>query len=104
LKPYNKHLQRSNHLEIPRVMGALSASPLITEDSYGLHELVSERVVRAVPYRKLDSKILAILADSERLEKIADLSRRWYCEVGAPRFKEIFISAVREIRLTLRAH
>lgn len=89
----NIHMQRSNHLEIPRVMGAIAVSPLITEDSYGIHELLPQRLVRAVPYRKLVDQTLATLADPGGLEETVELARLWYCDIGAPRFKETFISA-----------
>jgi hypothetical protein len=95
----NIHMQRSNHLEIPRVMGALAASPLITEDSYGIHELLPRGIVLSAPYLKIVDQTLAILTDPEGLETTAELARRWYCEVGAPRFKAAFISAVKEIQL-----
>ena len=100
----NIHMQRSNHLEIPRVMGALAVSPLITEDSYGLHELLMKGSVRVVPYRRLVNETLALLSDSRHLEEIAEFARFWYCDVGAPRFKAIFISAIKEIQLICRAH
>jgi len=95
----NIHMQRSNHLEIPRVMGALSASPLITEESYGLQELLPKGIVQAVPYSNLVNQTLDILADQNQLDKHAELAQQWYCEVGAPRFKNVFISTLKEMQL-----
>jgi len=100
----NIHMERSNHLEIPRVIGALAASPLITEQSYGIHEILPQGIVHAVTYSKMVDAALVALADPESLENSAEFARQWYCEVGAPRFREQFISAVREIQLTVRAH
>ena len=98
----NLHMQRSNHLEIPRVMGAMATSPLITEDSYGIDELLPQGLIQVVPYRKLVHHTLATLANPEGLEETAKLARRWYCNIGAPRFKDIFMSAVKELQFTVR--
>lgn len=98
----NIHNQRSNHFEIPRVMGAIAVSPLITEDSYGIHEILPQGLIRVVPYRSLVDQALAILADPRSLEESCELARRWYCEIGAPHFRQSFIYAVKEIQLIVR--
>lgn len=98
----NIHLERSNHLEIPRVMGALAQSPLITESSYGIYELIPKQLVQVHSYSNLVNQTLALLSNPKSLEETALRARNWYIEVAAPRYKDMFISAVNELRFTLK--
>jgi hypothetical protein len=100
----NIHMQRSNHLEIPRVMGAVANSVIVTETSYGIDELFPKNLLQQVPYGKLVEQTLATLANENQLIQTTEISRQWYCDVGAPRSKINFISAVKELLLNMRLH
>lgn len=96
----NIHMQRSNHLEIPRVMASLAnGSPLVTESSYGIRDMLPEDIVYVAPYPKLTDATLNALKDLEALEKTAQRAYRWYCDVGAPQFEAKFVSALHDLDL-----
>ncbi|MCU4651931.1 hypothetical protein N8I71_03765 [Roseibacterium sp. SDUM158016] len=64
----NLHMQASNHLEIPRIVGSLStATPVITERSFGLAEMFGGRVGTVQ-----EARIGALVPLAERL--LADMS------------------------------
>jgi hypothetical protein len=99
----NIHMQRSNHLEIPRVMGALAASTLITEDSHDIQSIIPIQLIQTAPYEQIVKRIVASFDHSDQLSERGELARRWYCEIGASRFKQKFMSVVREIQILLPA-
>lgn len=64
----NVHMQASNHLEIPRIVGSLSTgTPVLTEHSHGLTEVVDSESVRPARAADLVPMARAILADPAAL-------------------------------------
>jgi hypothetical protein len=77
----NLHMQASNHLEIPRIVGALStATPVVTERSHGLAEIFDgeEAAVREARIGGLVPLAERLLADAAGLEEMRDAARRGY--------------------------
>ncbi len=75
----NVHQERSNHLEIPRVLAAVSAGcPVVTENSYGLEALGMGSFVKPYGYTELVHGIRDMLSDKQRLQERADAARDWY--------------------------
>lgn len=67
----NIHMQASNHLEIPRVLGALStASPVVSEYSYGLEDVVNSDSVLSGRARALAGMAADLIADPDRLARL----------------------------------
>lgn len=67
----NVHMQASNHLEIPRIIGSLSTgTPVVTEHSYGINEIVDEGVI-AGRVGQLPSLIESLISDPARLSELS---------------------------------
>ncbi|MEL6859201.1 MAG: hypothetical protein AAFO74_12500 [Pseudomonadota bacterium] len=96
----NIHMQRSNHLEIPRVMASLAnASPLITENSHGIFEILPDDLVIAAPYGHLIEATKDALTDQSKINDIADLAHRWYAQTGVPSFRAKLVNALQELNV-----
>lgn len=91
----NLHMQRSNHLEIPRVMGAMAAgSFVVTERSHGLGDLVPAGLVKSAPYRRVADAVLRALDDRQALERRARASGEWYRATCVPAAREAFAATL----------
>lgn len=78
----NVHMQASNHLEIPRIVGSLStATPIVTEHSHGLSEIVVSDSVCEGRAKNLIPMAQHLLADPQRLIALQNSARQafeWY--------------------------
>jgi hypothetical protein len=73
----NIHMQASNHLEIPRIIGALSTrSPVITETSHGLAEIVDSDSLRQGRARDLVAIAQTLLGDASTLDRLESEAAR----------------------------
>lgn len=75
----NVHFQASNHLEIPRIMGSLSTgTPVVTEHSYGLEEVVSSPSIASGRVGELATMAADLIADVPRLDRMGMEAARAY--------------------------
>lgn len=75
----NIHMQVSNHLEIPRIVGSLSTStPVVTEHSHGLAEIVDSPSVQPGRAQDLIPMAQDLLADSAALETLRQRAHEAY--------------------------
>ena len=94
----NIHNQRSNHLEIPRLIGAMAAgTAIVTEDSYGLDSVLDRTTLLSVKYSQLTSSILKLARDPLRIRDLRDRSTEWYRTVYVPRARRRFFEALDQI-------
>ena len=81
----NIHAYRSNHLETPRIIGAMAAgTPIITEPSYRLNAIFSDDLVRVVRLGNLVSATQAYCNDIDALQDLTVRSREWYKMIYLP--------------------
>ncbi len=77
----NVHMERSNHLEIPRFLAAASAAcPIVTEHSFGLGDFAVGDFVDRRPYSELVSGIEEMLSNGSRLAERAAAAHSWYVD------------------------
>lgn len=96
----NVHMQASNHLEIPRIVGALStATPVVTERSHGLDDIVdpSRDCIRSGRIGDLIGLARSLLADTADLDRMAARSLEAY-QAYAARSDAAMSEAVRTVR------
>lgn len=75
----NVHMQASNHLEVPRIVGSLScATPVVTEYSHGLAEIFSTDCVFEGPARRLVGMARKLLADPDHLAQLQQRAQEGY--------------------------
>lgn len=78
----NIHMERSAHLEIPRVIAALSRGcPVVCETSLGLADWNAGDIIDERPLGQLAAGVAEMLSDRERLVARADRAARWYNDV-----------------------
>ncbi|NVK54893.1 MAG: hypothetical protein HWE26_04710 [Alteromonadaceae bacterium] len=94
----NIHMQRSNHLEIPRLLGAISLSPVVTEISYGLADLMPENVIHTASYNDIVDCTLSLLNDKEKLQDMMTKAREWYIHTAVPKFHSQLVKALAKIK------
>ena len=71
----NVHFHASNHLEIPRIIGSLSAAtPVVTERSYGLKDILDGGII-SCRARRLASLTEALVANPARLNELSEAAR-----------------------------
>lgn len=81
----NIHAARSNHLETPRIVGALAAGcPVVTEKSFGIRSVFPADIVIAAPLVRLPSTVRELLQDRARLDDLRQRSTEWYRSVYFP--------------------
>jgi hypothetical protein len=91
----NVHMKASNHLEIPRIIGALSThTPVVTENSYGLAEIVDSDSVRPGRARDLVAMAKVLLEDRATLHRLET--------EAAKAFKAYHARATRQMAETCR--
>lgn len=94
----NVHLQRSNHLEIPRILGALSVgSPVVSEDSFGIADILPPKLIEIAPYRQLSGRVLSFLSDPSRVAERAAQSASWYRDTLVPQAEQMLIKTLHQI-------
>lgn len=85
----NVHTERSNHLEVPRLVAALSTGcPVVTERSFGLATLGAGALVDERRFSDLAAGVRDMLADAARLERLGEGSAAWYRDLYLPRAEE----------------
>lgn len=81
----NIHAYRSNHLETPRVIGAIATqTPIITEPSYGLHTLLPEDLVMVAKLRNIAKAAQGVCASIDVQKDRQMQSQDWYRHVYLP--------------------
>jgi hypothetical protein len=86
----NIHMQRSNHFEIPRVVGAMAAgSVVVTETSHGIGDVVPEALVCVARYGRLAGALAALVQDPGRLAALQGRALDWYAQVHVPRCRTL---------------
>jgi hypothetical protein len=95
----NVHLQRSNHLELPRILGAMSAgSPVITEKSYAIEDVIPATTLAAIGnYGSLATLTADALKDMSALQQKADMTDSWYRTSYMPRAETMLIDTLNEV-------
>lgn len=91
----NIHTERSNHLEVPRFVAALSTGcPVLTETSYGVAGLGAGDVVVERPLAEVADTVSALLGDTDRLVALRRQCLSWYTSDYLPRaearWQEVF--------------
>lgn len=82
----NVHSQKSNHLETPRIVGALAAAtPTVSERSYGLRDLISEDLLVTSSISNIARATIELCEDQARLTTLSARSHVWYRQTYLPR-------------------
>ena len=82
----NIHTERSNHLEVPRIVAALSRGcPVVTERSYGLASLNASEFLTEQPLAKLSEAVTELLSNRNGLCVKSQKSAEWYRDYYLPR-------------------
>ena len=82
----NIHTERSNHLEVPRFVAALSTGcPVVTETSYGVAGLGAGETVIERPLAEVADAVASLLGDNDRLLALQRRSLSWYTSDYLPR-------------------
>ena len=82
----NVHTERSNHLEIPRLVAAFSRGcPVVTETSFGLSDIAADRFASEYRLPALADGVEAMLADPDRLRRLGADCAAWYRDTYLPR-------------------
>lgn len=82
----NIHTERSNHLEVPRFVAALSTGcPMVSETSFGIDALGAGDFVIERPLPSLADAVLESLQDRPRLQALQTQSLNWYRTQYLPR-------------------
>lgn len=83
----NIHAYRSNHLETPRIVGALAAgTPVVSERSYGMETLVPKDLCISAPLSRLADTTEKILRDRAGLQDLQTRSTTWFDNVYLPQY------------------
>jgi hypothetical protein len=82
----NAQAGRSNHLEIPRIIGAFaSGALLITENKSGMKKAFPDGIYVGEAYSRLAKAITTSLADDVLMSTTIDAATHWYNNVYIPR-------------------
>jgi hypothetical protein len=77
----NVHAHRSNHLEMPRIIGSFaSKSCLVTEFNSNLEQLFPSNCYSANKYNQLFPQIYSLLRNPVQLDTIATKAYNWICD------------------------
>ncbi len=81
----NIHAHRSNHLETPRIIGAIAAgTPMVTEQSYGLQTLLPDGLVTVAKLRDIAKVAKTISAEDDAQKDRQMRVQNWYEQVYLP--------------------
>ncbi len=85
----NIHAHRSNHLEVPRIIGALSVGcPVVTEQSFGLKTLLPEGLCVSVRHGVLAQKTDQMLRNLPDMEALQSQTSDWYQRIYLPQCRQ----------------
>lgn len=88
----NIHTERSNHLEIPRLVAALSSGcPVVTETSFGITEFGAGDLITEAPLAGIADAVEALLSDRAKLDDLRRRSFDWYRETYLSRAEASWI-------------
>jgi hypothetical protein len=74
----NLRARRSNHLELPRIVGAFATkAALVTEHDPALEKFCPSDIYVSAKYGGLVDQILSLLQDSDRLNDVANRAYSW---------------------------
>lgn len=94
----NIHYQRSNHLEIPRLMGGIATgTSIISETSFGIEEVFPNGIIRQVSYSKIIPTTLEFLINPELIKESEILQNKWYLNHELPKLKSKLYYSLMEI-------
>ncbi|NSX54698.1 hypothetical protein [Parasulfitobacter algicola] len=94
----NFHAERSNHLETPRIVGALAAQcPVVTENSYGLRDLLPPHLILQARKSALPGVVAALLQDKRRLQDLCNASHKWFRDTYLPQARSEWRNLCQEI-------
>jgi hypothetical protein len=94
----NVHKHRTNHLEYPRVFGALaSGSALVTEESYGLYTNLSPNLLVAARYGAIVRSIKNLVTDEERITLLALNGSDWMAGAWAKHCEESWVNILKRL-------
>lgn len=95
----NIHMQRSSHLEIPRIVGSLAAGcPVITELSHGANEVFPTDVLRSASARKIPGTVAALLRNPTALGELRARSSAWYRSEFLPSASQLWSETIQQIK------
>ncbi|WP_339644926.1 hypothetical protein [Jannaschia helgolandensis] len=81
----NIHAHRSNHLETPRIIGALAVgTPVVTEKCYGLQGLLPSDLVKTARLVRLAEITQDICSNLDELQAQQALAQHWYRQTYLP--------------------
>ncbi|MFV2053304.1 hypothetical protein [Aliiroseovarius sp. YM-037] len=96
----NIHSLRSNHLETPRIVGALAVgTPVVSEHSYGLGGLLPEDLRRSARLGRLADAVEGLLNDAEWAALLGRRSQKWYAETYLSKAEENWRKICRDVAL-----
>ncbi len=82
----NVHSHRSNHLETPRLVGAMAANcPVVSERAFGIAEFAPEGTVTTAEIAEIPNRIKALLDRPQVLQTQMDRASDWYQGTYLPR-------------------
>ncbi|MEL6681956.1 MAG: hypothetical protein AAFQ09_04855 [Pseudomonadota bacterium] len=94
----NIHSYRSNHLETPRIIGALATkTPLVTEPSYGLNLVFPKGSVTAAPFARLAATAEALCRAPQTLANHAS-GQAWYRKTYLPQSRANWADLCQRLR------
>ena len=94
----NIHSLRSNHLETPRIVGALAVgTPVVSEHSYGLDGLLPEDLRRSARLGRLADAVEGLLRDAEGAAVLGRRSQNWYVGTYMPKAEENWRTLCRDV-------
>jgi len=98
----NLRARRSNHLELPRIVGAFATkAALVTEHDPALEKFCPSDIYVSAQYGDLVDQIHALLKDSNRLNDVANRAYSWMETDHSVKCEREWKNRIREIRAAL---
>ena len=99
----NIHAYRSNHLETPRIVGALATgTPLVTEPSYGLKTVFPNGSVTTAPFARL-AEAAESLGRMPEEKSNGPTGANWYRDTYLSQSRALWADLCTSIRLSAKA-
>ncbi len=99
----NMHAQRSNHLETPRIVGAMAVGcPVVSEQSFGLSDLLPPDHLVTAPRLSLADAAARLVADRVRLEDLSQRSCNWFGQNYLPACEQDWARLCQRLRSLTR--
>ncbi|WP_223412992.1 CgeB family protein [Roseovarius aestuarii] len=99
----NIHSHKCNHLETPRIVGAMAAAtPVASERSYGLQDLIDQDLLVTSSISSLAWATIELCDDRTRLKALSESSFVWYRDIYLPKCYSHWISLVFQLSKLLK--